>query len=638
MIGYFPAPYPDELLYSICARFSNLMQYRGKKSVVRDLFGTENVMAVVDFPSHIDCLIAALPPGCNHTADTFINDHTLLPFYSPFLPLERLELVRRDMHGERGTTISTRIGTVASGIPLPRWLRFCPECVEEDRQNFGECYWHRVHQVPGVLVCPAHGDALLNSDAPARNARTKYEFIPAEFAVRSASRQQPNLSHACSDILQHIAQDAAWLLEQRGLKHGPVILQKKYIASLADHGLLTPAGKVRLEGLIQAFKRHYSPELLVTLHCTIEERMVDSWFTRLFRPPGESQRSQHPIHHLLLIHFLGHQLSTFFSSPAERKPFGEGPWPCLNPACDHYQRLTISECTLAYDRKVAGGVVGTFSCHCGFIYTRKGPDSTGAGQYQISRVKSRGDTWVAKLRQLWEDPAVTLEQVAAHLGTDRDTLKKYATRLGLPFPREGKRMTRAPWRGSSQENPEKYRTQWLAALREHGGEHLHELVMKPTIRRVYIWLAKNDHEWLKAHRLPPKEGKKRLDPLPPRVDWETRDAQLAEMVKASALRLKSAPGRPLQVSIAAIGKDIGERALLQMRLHKLPLTAQVLAEVAETHEDCGVRRIWWAAELYRQENMSPTRYQIARRAEVRDMMESLKINEALDMAAHAFFQ
>src|SRR5207248_8301428 len=115
---------------------------------------------------------------------------------------------------------------------------FCPKCVAEDRQNFGECYWHRVHQVPGVLVCPAHGDTLLNSDAPARNARTKYEFIPAEYAIRAAPIQQPGLSHTYSDILLRIAQDAAWLLKQRDLNYGPGILQKKYIAALADNGLL----------------------------------------------------------------------------------------------------------------------------------------------------------------------------------------------------------------------------------------------------------------------------------------------------------------------------------------------------------------------------------------------------------------
>lgn len=636
MIGNFPSPYPDELLYSICARFGDRMQYPGKKSVVRDLFDTVNVMAVVDLPSHLDSLIAALPPGCSCTADSLIDDHTLLPFYGPFLPVERLELIRRDMHGHRGTAISTRIGTVASRIPLPRWLRFCPNCVEEDRRNFGECYWHRVHQVPNVLVCPAHDNALQNSDAPARYARTKYEFIPAEYVVRAAPIQQPSLSHAYSDILLRIAQDAAWLLKQRELHYGPAILQKKYIAAFADHGLLTPSGKVRVDDLIRAFKGYYSPNLLNTLHCTVEERMIDSWFTRLFRPPGESQGSQHPVHHLLLIQFLGYELSTFFNIPVERKPFGEGPWPCLNPACDHYQKLTISECALAYDRKAAGSVIGTFSCYCGFVYTRKGPDTTGESQYQISRVKSRGDTWTATLQQLWEDPTVTLVQAAALLGTDRNTLKKYATRLALPFPRKGKRTTHPGKRGPSENDLEKYRTKWLSALKEYDGEHVHELLTKPNLRSVYIWLAKNDNEWLKEHRPPPKEWKKHLSPLSPRIDWESRDEQLAEKVKASALRLKCAPGRPVQVSIAAIGNDIGELTLLQKRLHKLPLTAKVLAEVAETHEDCGIRRIWWAAELYQQEDICPTRYQLIRRADMRDMMESCKVNEALAMALHAF--
>jgi hypothetical protein len=189
MIGHFPDPYPDELLYSVFARFSDRMDYPSKKSVIRALFGTWNVMADVDFPNHLDSLIAALPPGCNYTADSLIDDHTLLPFYGPFLPAERLELIRRDMHGDRVTAIPTRVGTVANHIPLPRWLRFCPQCMEEDRKTWGECYWHRVHQAPNVFVCPVHANCLQDSDVPIRNARTKYEFISAESMLRTSANQ-----------------------------------------------------------------------------------------------------------------------------------------------------------------------------------------------------------------------------------------------------------------------------------------------------------------------------------------------------------------------------------------------------------------------------------------------------------------
>jgi hypothetical protein len=53
MIGCFPDPYPDELLYSVCARFHKRVQYPNKKGTMRELFGDEAAIAVVDLPSNL---------------------------------------------------------------------------------------------------------------------------------------------------------------------------------------------------------------------------------------------------------------------------------------------------------------------------------------------------------------------------------------------------------------------------------------------------------------------------------------------------------------------------------------------------------------------------------------------------------
>jgi hypothetical protein len=129
---------------------------------------------------------------------------------------------------------------------------------------------------------------------------------------------------------------------------------------------------------------------------------------------------------------------------------------------------------------------------------------------------------------------------------------------------------------------------------------------------------------------------KSQDPVSPRVDWAVRDAQLAERVKEAALRLKNVSGRPKQVSLAVIGRDLDALSLLQKRLKKLPLTACVLSAVTETHEDCGIRRIWWAAGLYQNEGILPTRQELARRAYVRNMIESPRIEEGIDEALSSF--
>lgn len=39
---------------------------------------------------------------------------------------------------------------------LPTHARFCPQCHIEDINNYGEPYWHRLHQVPGIQICARH--------------------------------------------------------------------------------------------------------------------------------------------------------------------------------------------------------------------------------------------------------------------------------------------------------------------------------------------------------------------------------------------------------------------------------------------------------------------------------------------------
>ena len=374
--------------------------------------------------------------------------------------------------------------------------------------------------------------------------------------------------------------------------------------------------------------------------------MIDNWLTRLLRSSGNAG-AQHPIHHLLLMQFLGLKIETLFQFPTEFKPFGSGPWPCLNPASNHYQQLTITECTFIYNTKIIGDVIGTFACYCGFTYNRRGPDTSSENQCQITKVISprqitkaicRGEIWEAAVQQLWNDPSVSLTKAAAQLGIAKKTLKSQATQLGLRFPKPYKHLRHnsseinAKHAMPTENEFETNRSIWLAALKEYPGEGIQFIWKTLNLFTLYHWLLKFDSEWLKAHMPPRKPWKKRLSPLPPRVDWEKRDAQLAQRVKASAQFLKNVPGRPKKVSKSAIGRNINAKGLIERALHKLPLTATALSEVAETHEDCGVRRIWWATKLYQQEGIIPSRHQLISRAYVRYMLKSPQVVVAINSA------
>jgi hypothetical protein len=149
-IAGFPAPYEEELFYSTCARFAKIVDYPSGRMVVQQLFGTTNATAITDLPSYLAHFVGHLTSGYLYTVNRIISEQTLMPFYIPFLPPERVNALRYDMAAGTGMGIHMRAGIMASRIRQPEHLRLCPECVVADRNRYGECYWHRVHQVPGV--------------------------------------------------------------------------------------------------------------------------------------------------------------------------------------------------------------------------------------------------------------------------------------------------------------------------------------------------------------------------------------------------------------------------------------------------------------------------------------------------------
>ncbi len=328
MIGNFPDPYPGELFYSICARFSERMQYPSGRSVVKELFGSASAIACVTLPSHLDHFIAQMPPHSSYSADGIIDNHTTLPLFAPFLPLERQDRLRRDMRSHNGSALHMRAGIMASRVPLPEWHRYCPQCVEDDRRRFGECYWHRIHQAPGVELCPMHKVWLQNSRVRTSNTKTHYEFVSAERSIRETLLYQHDKDASLFEPLLALTLDIQWLLAQQHLSQKLRDLQRRYSKRLAHLGISTYRGRVDRGALLSRFKTKYTSDILSLLHCELDENIEDCWLIRLVHT---SNTTQHPLHHLLFIHCLGLTAEMFFQLSVGDKPFGNGPWPCLNP-------------------------------------------------------------------------------------------------------------------------------------------------------------------------------------------------------------------------------------------------------------------------------------------------------------------
>ena len=61
-------------------------------------------------------------------------------------------------------------------------MRYCPLCAADERKNYGETYWHRLHQIYELPVCPVHKCFLVNTDYKL-SGNLPPNLIPAEMVI-----------------------------------------------------------------------------------------------------------------------------------------------------------------------------------------------------------------------------------------------------------------------------------------------------------------------------------------------------------------------------------------------------------------------------------------------------------------------
>lgn len=637
MLEYFLDPHPDELLYSVWARISDQARYANRGDVTLELFGSRSFRALVDWSCSLGCLVSHLPEGHCYTVDMLIDGHTLYPFYAPFLPSGRAQLLRDQMINGNGAALSARLGMLTSHIPPHKWLRYCPACVESDRSQFGEAYWHRLHQVTGVEVCPQH--AVFLEDSTAARGPQRQAFLSAENVVQPT---HPRLitGSPLHGFLEDIAVSIDQLLHHPLDSPGLPFFQKQYFALLDQHGFITMNGRLRAVEFLKALTEYYPLSLLATLHCELSQtRHVEAeWPARL----PFARRPQHPLHHILLVRFLGVSLETFLRFPMDAPcPFGKGPWPCLNPVCGQYRTPCIMNYAIR-EKSAKGHQVGVFACpSCGFTYSRAGPDGSAEDAFRRDRIPSYGRLWEIKLCEWWPDPSVSIEYMARRLGVDPQTVKLQAKRLALP-PRRlpQKANTNHPTEGRDLEQ---HREEWLRLVEECATDGISALIQQVRgARRLYSWLAKYDGEWLSSHcplkkrpqrtkihlRMTFHAGHEVLD----KDRGEDRDATTSRVIRATAQQVMNAPGEPRRVTRAQLEKAIPSLGWLLGRPGDFSQTARAFQEVRETREAFALRRIQWAAEQYQEEALRPTRTELIARAKARRVLGVPGVQAALEDA------
>ncbi|MCY7368821.1 MAG: TnsD family transposase [Chamaesiphon sp.] len=586
MLGFYPTPYPDELLYSLIARYHIRSGSTSPKITLSELFGSTTTIATIDLPANLNNLTKRLQHLTPNLASDLIDKHTLYPFYQTFLPPQRDRSIRQSMKASRAANIHTRAGIMASAIPVPRYLRFCPQCNSEDLELYGELYWHRLHQIPGVLVCPKHGVFLQASSIPTQGFN-RHQYHAASLDNCQLVEQYDTYRDRTREQLQLIALDILWLLNRNLPAHAPEYFQRQYRSLLIDRGLANSNGRVYQDRIQTDFRSFYDREVLTLLDSTVEENCASNWLVSITR---KHHKSFHPIRHLLFIRFLNDTVSRFFRDNYQYQPFGKAPWICLNAVASHYRQSVVMELKVSHclENKQP---LGVFTCECGMIYCRTGPDRSEEDKYKIGKIIAFGELWEEKLRELVEQQKLGLRAVARELNVDTRTVKRYVLRLQLVSHWEKRSQlsiepTEPPIAKQSP-IPTAQREYWMSLQQQY------PQATKTELRKIspatYAWLYRKDREWLNNNspvlQQPVATGE--------RVDWGERDLDVLDRVKASVDSILQTE-IPVRVTMSRIGKSIGLSALLEQHLDLMPMTRDYLTMVTESIDDFQIRRIRWA--------------------------------------------
>ena len=600
-LPYFPNPLPDELFYSICARYHDDSPNSSCQQSMKDLYGIINVSAMVEFPSRLNAIILRLSPRTTLSAEKFINDNTLLPLFLPFLPTVRANKAIHQMKDpDMQLSVSLVIGQSSRNIPLIQRLRYCSQCIEEDRLAFGEEYWHRSHQLAGIHLCHKHEEWLWESSVTVGPNAPKHSFMSlGKRPDKSGSRlfgNQHDLDHH-----RWLAKSVHSILNYHKSRQAPdlSLLRQQYRSELNKRRYLSSAGEIFCKRLLGDFRDFYRAEFLKDIDCSLIGDN-QNWLFSLFR---KTSTTLHPLHHLLAMRFLSIPLVTVLSVERQNAhPFGHGPWPCLNRASAHFGADVISTCNIVKD-EVTQTVTGTFPCSCGFTYSRKGPECDHEERMRYSSIISTGNNWDQKLLNMLSSgnsilkTAQTLDitryEVYKNLG--RLITQKCGVQVFDDFLNKKNRQ----------------RIAWLALLKANPGRSRTELAKMN--KGLYWWLNSCDSDWHLANS--PCQSSKLHRGRP--KDWASVDRDLSSKVQDAAQNLIA---QSSQVTLTSISKNLGATSLIYSHRHKLPETMAAISKYSESDEDYAIRRIDRVVAEMRQRNESVSRWQILLRAGISPQM------------------
>ena len=619
MILKFPKPYPDETFYSWIARYHERSANHYAKVTVKSIYDSPYGCAIYNLPTGLESFCNQLLPLRKYHPEDILKYHTSLPYYSATFSKQRIASAKSKMLSNLNIGIHGLLGMQASTVTEFRYLRYCPDCLIEDTEQFGEPYWHRVHQLPGVLVCPDHHVSTLNSMVDKQNNHSQLYASAKDYTKPNLVQKNIRLS---SQLIA-IALESKKLLSHFRRPITSTRYRTQILSAGFNKGDLIDQGK-----LAEAFLNHWPATLLDELSVPSDLNSEHSWLKFITRRTRQGLKA-HPLQHILLRLFLKEYQPVPQKEPtAEQKNSPASSYPCPNPFCPIADDLS-AKLEETYQHHKSGPVFGVMGCECGFKFSA---NIESENIYQ-NNVLQYGPVWDTQFIQYVEQ-GHSIHKLEQLLSVSRPVIKKKAIELKLsPKWSVQSRPTRLK-RNFMDVRSKKHKQIFLRYRKKHPDASMKEL--REKINSTIKFLYRYERAWLNQHR---PDQKLPCKPTP-RIDWNKRDQSYLEEVKSIVTELNSMPGKPQKLTPFKISRILGQKNIFTKIPEKLPLTMAYLEKACNKDEYISRTFIWAAAKL-RHDFQTLTRSKILSKAGIRytpsDPHEAL-LNQLMDIPDETPYQ
>lgn len=312
---------PDETIFSLASRHHIVACNRLDSDTCLQLFDHARSGSKHDVPSRLDTFVENTG-GRLGSVEEIVFKHTLLPFYFPLTSRQRIgdiiRAVRGTLKGSLRYPLYMRLNRFSGNHPL----KACEACIDDDVRRFQVAYWHRIHQYPGVWLCPIHNRELREVARCGRAAGAYGWLLPKKerLVEPSMGRELRGRKRDRFELIRSLAFCAislAALAPERFIEKKRVV--QVYRERLAALELRSRSGQLELSRCVTSILETATPlrSIFELSALPANDDQARAFVTKLCWVPVQNM---HALWHLFAVVWLFRNWESFWHCYQERRP------------------------------------------------------------------------------------------------------------------------------------------------------------------------------------------------------------------------------------------------------------------------------------------------------------------------------